>query len=1210
MAYSGIIERLSVEFASALAPLANSLESKEDLHEFIREIGWDLPKSAASVGVEPTVIFDVLSALEKIQDMEFQTDSDAITSNYLTLALSLARLVEHIGNIHTRISSQLDAAFIAGSNILDELPKRIMDYLIIEHVRLSYEWLFQIFVILGIFELRKVPQDIGSFTSEHTRRIIHYDRIKSLFVEPSKLLEDVYGWGTPNGDLRILIERLFDLFVLLGIPANLEYPVREKISNLWAPVSLPEEAEFEQPELDIPLLINEDISGNRVELGISLFPVPASSPTIGPGLSICPYARGTSQANLPIGDSDKWSLKLAGDLDITKGIGIIARPRQDLKVLADISSTNAVETKGSFIIELRYQALQDEIIHLIELVDSFKLDAKALFLRLGLRMNSNVKPELISEFGFDGGKIQISTSDADSFLKGILPSNGLQMDVDFAIGWSTNRGLYISGGAGSGQSGFEKSVSIGKTVGPLTLDTLYCSFIAVEDAVRVAISIGGSVKLGPLEVSVDKVGVISALESIRPGEAPGILGSKNLKFSFKPPDGLGLAINSDLVTGGGYLYTDVEKGEYTGILSLDIKGIGVTAVGILSTKRPDGREGFSLLIIISAEFQPIQLGFGFRLNGVGGLLGLNRTVAIEILKEGIKNHTLDSVLFPPNPIENAPRIISDIKRVFPDAEGRFIFGPMAKFGWGTPTVIVADIGLALEVPEPIRLILLGKIRAVLPAEQIPLVQLNMDVLGVLDFEKSTVSIDASLYESRLLAYTLSGDMALRAAWGTNPLFILSVGGLNPRFQPPPSFPTLSRLQVSIGVGNNPRLSLEAYLAITSNTVQFGALLELYAEAYGFNVKGHLGFDCLFQISPFQFIADISGGVAFRRGNRTLASVHLKATLSGPRPWRAKGKARISFFFFSASVPFDVEWGDASQVSLPAIDVWSELRKALEDPRNWSAILPPMTSRSVSYRNNTHTDSEDIIVVIDPFGSLVLRQRVAPLNRKLTKFGNSVPLSDSLFSITEVNTGNTKLTRISKEHDLFAPSQFREMSDDEKLSVPEFERMESGISISSGAATTADKNSIKEAEMIYETYVIDLKGKRAVAPQFTIKITSARAVAMAEFAALKKSKWWNAGDEKYFDNDTLSGEHKVPAVTLEEQEEFVIVNKSDMRRRDDVLRLAASGQDSEEEEQQQQQPQTLTKSKAYDMVNLYLSKHPKERGSFEVVPAYEAVQVVQ
>ena len=47
---------------------------------------------------------------------------------------------------------------------------------------------------------------------------------------------------------------------------------------------------------------------------------------------------------------------------------------------------------------------------------------------------------------------------------------------------------------------------------------------------------------------------------------------------------------------------------------------------------------FSLLIIIFAEdFTPIPLGYGFTLNGIGGLLGVNRTVVVDVLRAGIKN---------------------------------------------------------------------------------------------------------------------------------------------------------------------------------------------------------------------------------------------------------------------------------------------------------------------------------------------------------------------------------------------------------------------------------------------------------------------------------------------------------------------------------------------------------------------------------------------
>ena len=101
---------------------------------------------------------------------------------------------------------------------------------------------------------------------------------------------------------------------------------------------------------------------------------------------------------------------------------------------------------------------------------------------------------------------------------------------------------------------------------------------------------------------------------------------------------MGLAIDAGVVQGGGFLYIDTDRGEYAGALQLEIADfLSVAAIGLISTKMPDGSSGFSLLIIITADFGAgIQLSFGFTLLAVGGLLGLNRTILIQPLMDGVR----------------------------------------------------------------------------------------------------------------------------------------------------------------------------------------------------------------------------------------------------------------------------------------------------------------------------------------------------------------------------------------------------------------------------------------------------------------------------------------------------------------------------------------------------------------------------------------------
>ena len=119
---------------------------------------------------------------------------------------------------------------------------------------------------------------------------------------------------------------------------------------------------------------------------------------------------------------------------------------------------------------------------------------------------------------------------------------------------------------------------------------------------------------------------------------------------FKPPTGVGLAIDAAIVRGGGFLSFDSDKGQYSGAMFLEFEmaeKISVKAIGLLTTRMPDGSKGYSLVVIIFAEgFTPIQLGLGFALTGIGGLLAINRTFDEEALRAGLKNHTLDSVMFP------------------------------------------------------------------------------------------------------------------------------------------------------------------------------------------------------------------------------------------------------------------------------------------------------------------------------------------------------------------------------------------------------------------------------------------------------------------------------------------------------------------------------------------------------------------------------------
>jgi hypothetical protein len=400
---------------------------------------------------------------------------------------------------------------------------------------------------------------------------------------------------------------------------------------------------------------------------------------------------------------------------------------------------------------------------------------------------------------------------------------------------------------------------------------------------------------------------------------------------------------------------------------------------------------------------------------------------------------------------------------------------------------------------------------VLPREEAAIVRINIDVLGVIDFGRGEASIDATLYDSMVAGFTLSGDMAMRMSWGENPGFALSAGGFHPGFQPPPGFPALRRLTLALATGDNPRLRLETYLALTSNTAQIGARLELYASAAGFSVEGMLYFDALFRFDPFSFLAEMGGSLALKQGSRTIMGVSVDVTLSGPNPWHAAGRATFSILGFKASIGFDTTFGQREPEPLPpAVDVGLLLDAALGNPRNWSAQLPPAGQSLLALRKLRPAQDE---MLAHPLGTLTVTQRVVPLGVPIERYGTSrlAAGSESLFDVTKLRIDAATATTTPVD-DQFAPAQYRDLTDDEKLSAPSFRRQESGRRLAS-TGIAFDASTLVPAVLEYETAILDAPDQpRREAPSAVMDASTLLLRAAAGPAAMAATR--TTGDERF------------------------------------------------------------------------------------------------
>ena len=267
------------------------------------------------------------------------------------------------------------------------------------------------------------------------------------------------------------------------------------------------------------------------------------------------------------------------------------------------------------------------------------------------------------------------------------------------IEWSSNAGLTLEG-----RVGLACDIPLALRLGPVTIDQLHLAVAVGAGDVSIEAAVIAGADIGPVAFTVDGIGV--GLELAAAADSSGALGPLDANVVFVPPTGVGLGLDLGVVSGGGYLDIDADAGSYDGVLDLEVLGVGVCAVAIIDTKLPDV-DGWSMFFALFLDLPSIQLGFGFTLTGVGGVAGINRAIDVDALGSAVRSGSLDTILFPEDPIADAPIIIEEFRSIFPPADGSYVFGPIVKIGWGTPALIEAELGIIIQLPDPLVIVVLG-----------------------------------------------------------------------------------------------------------------------------------------------------------------------------------------------------------------------------------------------------------------------------------------------------------------------------------------------------------------------------------------------------------------------------------------------------------------------------------------------------------------------
>jgi hypothetical protein len=556
--------------------------------------------------------------------------------------------------------------------------------------------------------------------------------------------------------------------------------------------------------------------------------------------------------------------------------------------------------------------------------------------------------------------------------------------------------------------------------------------LAMDSARLTTEGIHGDVDLGPVHLQIaSSVLVIqppafSDAGGTPPSVAIGPYQVGQIAASMSSPFGGGKGL-----PGGGSLLRLPDGAGYGGTLELPLGPLQVSAAAVVGLI--DGNP--SVLAILGAQFiPPIQLSFGFSLDRVGGIVGVNRRADSDRLRDAVRTGIAGDVLFAVNPPPSPLTLVTAADRIFPGQLNRHLVGPSLKLAWlsfgPAGSLLGLNLGVIVEIPTG-KVAVLGVGRVAIPGLEF-LLNLRLDVLGLVDPPEQLVSIDASLVDSHVLGvFEVYGDAAMRFSWGSSAYFVVSVGGFFPGFNPEPArLPPMRRVGFAV---DNPlpvlQIRSEGYFAITSNSVQLGGRMEiaisLVIEAHGF-----VEVDTIVQFRPFYFQARIAAGFAVSVAGLSFASVMLEGSIAGPGPLVIRGALSISVFILSISWDESFTLGSGSSDVLPTppalLDVIAAELSKPETVQSESIADPQVVLRPRPVAEG--------LAAVPPTGALRVSQRRAPLGLLIDRVDGR-PLGEP--QGVKVTGG----TRDVSER--FSPGSYITLTQSEALNRPPFDVLPSG-----------------------------------------------------------------------------------------------------------------------------------------------------------------------
>ena len=782
MSITGPVAEFALGLADLFEPLLDRLSTPEDVEYLFSRYGWrvELDETAFAALSEGLAAKEALQQFVEVAGPLRRQLAGGATSlspdDVTALASALDTAIQAVSGFQAASLGGLPAPLDA-EEFWTDIGEHLLDDLLEEYLRIYHPGIYVVLLAAGVVRYEPTMPE-GAHRHPYRRIVVDWSQAGRLVEDPSGTLKRLYRWGGESEPLDhvLLVDVLDRALRALRVATNRQIP---GIDVAPLPPSSPYRIEAGADGLRTTFahgLFAGD--GAIFEIGLQLLIAARAADDLPTGVVLSPVVRGSTEGAVPLGGLElKWKTAVsAGEL-----LGVAVFP--------DTIELAGGEAALDASIELADPSTTPR--YLFGSERTARLEVNRPSLRLSIAgLASDPEARLQLRAGGDGvspgARFVVPLDDADAFIKKSVPTNALDLKFNPEIIWSSRSGLTFNG-----QPTLDVDIPMAMSFAGIRIHDLHLALrrSAQSNEERPVLELEAStsleVRLGPVLAKIDRLGLRVGFDFA--GTSKNV-GFADLSFGIKPPSGIGIAVDTSVVSGGGSIFHDPATGTYFGVLALRLgRTFTLTAFGLVATKNADGTPGSSFIIIGTLEGLGWQLG-PVTIDGLGLLVARDRTFDENAMRAALPTGQLKHVLFPTDPVHHSTEIMQALQTFFPAQEGRTLVGLLVKLLLFR-RLMRLDLAFIFEwypgdlVPD--RLIVLGRLSSVLPTDDVRVVQLSLDAVGVFDFSGGTIALDAMLVDSKLMGrFPLTGAAAFRRVPGVRG-FALAVGGFHPRFTPPP-----------------------------------------------------------------------------------------------------------------------------------------------------------------------------------------------------------------------------------------------------------------------------------------------------------------------------------------------------------------------------------------------------------------------------------------